>query len=74
MVTTCAGRRNEFEVDGQPKGADFCRLLKIVVDSGYRGYVEVEFSGENMSEAEGIRTSKRLLENLRNELDEPQRR
>lgn len=58
----------EFDSNGQPKGADFRRLLKIVKDSGYRGYIEVEFSGEDIPEAEGIRASKRLLENLRNEL------
>jgi len=57
-----------FDADGKPTGADFRRLLKIVVDSGYRGYVEVEFSGENIPEAEGIRKSKQLLEKLRTEL------
>src|SRR5439155_18551297 len=59
----------EFEASGQPRGADFRRLLKIVVDSGYRGYIEVEFSGENISEADGIRNSKLLLQRLRSELD-----
>jgi len=63
-----SAQTTDFDADGQPKGADFRRLLKIVVDSGYRGYIQVEFSGENISEAEGIRASKRLLENLRNEL------
>jgi sugar phosphate isomerase/epimerase len=57
-----------FDADGQPKGADFRRLLKIMVDSGYRGYVEVEFSGENIPESEGIRKSKQLLEKYRDEL------
>jgi sugar phosphate isomerase/epimerase len=57
-----------FDDNGQPKGTDFRRLLKIVVDSGYRGYVEVEFSGESIPEAQGIRASKKLLEKLRTEL------
>jgi len=63
-----SAQTTEFDADGQPKGMDFRRLLKLVVDSGYRGYVEVEFSGERIPEAEGIRTSKRVLESLRNEL------
>ena len=58
----------EFDADGQPKGVDFRRLLKIVVDSGYRGFIEVEFSGEQIPEPEGIRKSKQLLEKLRDEL------
>ena len=58
----------EFDADGQPRGADFRRLLKIVVDSGYRGFIEVEFSGERIPESEGIRKSRQLLEKLRDEL------
>src|SRR5262249_38316505 len=63
-----SAQTTEFDADGRPKGMDFLRLLKTVRDSGYRGYVEVEFSGENIPEAEGIQMSKRLLEQLRDEL------
>lgn len=56
-----------FDDQGQPKEADYRRLLKIVVDSGYRGYIEVEFSGEQIPEAEGIKRSKQFLEKVRDE-------
>ena len=68
LAKAVSAQTTEFDSNGQPKGADFRRLLKIVVDSGYRGYVEVEFSGENIPEAEGIRASKRIIEKIRDEL------
>ena len=43
------------------------RLSLAVADSGYRGYVEVEFSGEQIPEAEGIKRSKQFLEKVRDE-------
>jgi L-ribulose-5-phosphate 3-epimerase len=63
-----SAQTTEFDTEGQPKGVDFRRLLRIVVDSGYHGYVEVEFSGEQIPEAEGIKRSKQFLENVRDEL------
>jgi sugar phosphate isomerase/epimerase len=63
-----SAQTTEFDIDGQPKGVDFRRLLRIVVDSGYHGYVEVEFSGENIPEPDGIKRSKQFLEKVRDEL------
>ena len=63
-----SAQTTEFDADGQPKGVDFRRLLKIVLDSGYRGYIEVEFSGEGIGEPEGIRAFKQVLQKLIDEL------
>ena len=43
-------------------------MMKIVLDAGYRGYVGIEYSGERLSEPEGIRWTKKLLERVRAEL------
>lgn len=58
----------DFDSDGAEKTIDFRRMLKIVKDAGYRGYVGIEYEGGNLSEDEGIRATKRLLERVGAEL------
>jgi hypothetical protein len=43
-------------------------MVKIVVDAGYRGYLGIEYEGDKMSEVDGVRATKKLLETIRNEL------
>ena len=42
--------------------SDFVRMLKIVKAAGYTGYINIEYEGNDLSEAEGIRATKALLE------------
>lgn len=38
-------------------------MMKIVVDGGFTGeFLEIEYEGEKLSEPDGIRAAKRLLE------------
>jgi hydroxypyruvate isomerase len=37
-------------------------LIDIVNDSGYKGYIGIEFEGNNQPEEEGIRKTKLLIE------------
>lgn len=47
---------------------DFERLIQIVADKhGYRGYIGIEYEGSRLSEFEGVRRCKTLLEKLRDE-------
>ncbi len=55
----------DFEPDGREKWLDFARILKIVTDSGYRGFVGIEYEGSKLSEPEGIKATRKLLETLR---------
>jgi hypothetical protein len=43
-------------------------MLRIVVRAGYHGYLGIEYEGKKHSEPEGIRLTKKLLENVRQEL------
>jgi sugar phosphate isomerase/epimerase len=52
----------DFGPDGNDTKVDFDRMMKIVLDAGYNGYVGIEFEGENMSERDGIIAAKKLLE------------
>ncbi len=63
-----SAKSHEFDDRGEEVRTDFHRMLKIVVDAGYHGYVGVEYEGEDHSEEEGIRLTKALLERVRDEL------
>ena len=53
---------------GNETKTDYRRMMKIVLDAGYRGYVGIEYEGSRLPEPEGIRATKRLLERVRTEL------
>jgi sugar phosphate isomerase/epimerase len=43
-------------------------MMRIVLDAGYRGWVGIEYEGNELSEPEGIRATRALLERVREEL------
>src|SRR4051794_13039101 len=57
-----------FDAKGDETTIDYRRMVKIVVDAGYRSYLGIEYEGDKMSEVEGVRATKKLLESIRNEL------
>ena len=58
-----SAKTHEFDADGNETSTDYERMMKIVVDHGYHGYVGIEFEGGG-DEYEGIRKSKALLEKV----------
>jgi L-ribulose-5-phosphate 3-epimerase len=44
------------------KETDFLKMMKIVLDAGYKGWVGIEYEGGKLDEYEGIRKSKELLD------------
>ena len=58
----------DFDNAGAETTLDFRRLMDIVLDAGYRGYVGVEYEGTRLSEVDGIRATKSLLETIRDEV------
>ena len=63
-----SAKSHEFDEQGNEKHTDFKRMVKIVLDAGYHGYIGIEYEGSALSEPEGIRATKRLLERVRTEL------
>lgn len=57
-----------FDRNGNETRFDYERLLRIVLDAGFRGHIGVEYEGNQVSEAEGILKTKQLLERLRTTL------
>ncbi|MEE8487418.1 MAG: sugar phosphate isomerase/epimerase, partial [Gemmatimonadota bacterium] len=58
-----------FDADGNETTIDFLRMIRIVLDAGYRGYLGIEFEGAELSEIEGIRATKFLLETVRSRIE-----
>lgn len=54
----------DFDDDGNETTIDYTRMLKIVRDAGYRGYVGIEYEGQRLDEYAGIRATKRLLQRV----------
>lgn len=44
------------------KETDYGKMMQIVADAGYEGWVGIEYEGGKLGEAEGIKASKALLE------------
>jgi hypothetical protein len=63
-----SAKSHDFDAAGNEKNTDYRRMLQIVKDAGYRGYVGIEYEGGGLSEAEGIKATKRLLKIVRDEL------
>lgn len=58
----------DFDHEGNCVETDFFRALRIIKESGYRGYLGIEYEGSNLSEDEGIRKTQALLHRVIAEL------
>jgi sugar phosphate isomerase/epimerase len=63
-----SAKSGEFDEQGNEVRIDYRRMMKIVLAASYHGYVGIEYSGNTLSEPDGIRATKRLLELVRSEL------
>jgi L-ribulose-5-phosphate 3-epimerase len=63
-----SAKSHDFDAAGNETHTDYRRMLKIVLDAGYHGHLGIEYEGEGVSEMEGIRLTKALLERVRTEL------
>ena len=54
----------DFDDAGDETTIDYPRMMKIVLDAGYRGYVGVEYEGSRLREFDGIRATQHLLEKI----------
>jgi sugar phosphate isomerase/epimerase len=51
----------DFDQNGNETTLDYSKIMQMVKDSGYKGFVGVEYEGENLPEKEGIIATKELL-------------
>ena len=57
-----SAKSHDFDKDGNETETDFEKMMQIVQDSGYQGWVGVEYEGNKLDEYAGIKATKALLE------------
>ena len=62
-----SAKSREFDSNGNEVQTDFTKAMKLVLEANYHGYVGIEFEGKKVSEDEGIKLTKTLLEKVRDE-------
>ena len=63
-----SAKSHDFDAAGNETTKDYRRLMRIVLDGGYHGWVGIEYEGTRLSERDGIRLTKSLLERVRTEM------
>ncbi len=64
-----SAKSHDFDAEGNERHTDYARMLRIVLDADYRGWVGIEYEGAELSEPDGIRATKALLERTRAALE-----
>lgn len=63
-----SAKSHDFNEAGDEIHTDYFKMMKIVLDAGYHGYVGIEYEGSKIGELEGILATKKLLERVREKL------
>jgi hypothetical protein len=58
-----SAKSEEFDADGNCVETDYYKMLKIVKDAGYKGYIGIE-SGSPTDEGKAIKLTKALMEKV----------
>lgn len=56
-----SAKSHVFDAEGRETGIDYTRMLGIVKNAGYTGYIGVEYEGSDLTEEEGLLATKELL-------------
>ena len=60
-----SAKSHDFDSNGNETRTDFFRMMDIVMDAGYSGYVGIEYEGSEMDEMSGIKATKDLLDRVK---------
>lgn len=64
-----SAKSHDFDAEGNETNTDYVRMLQIVKDAGYSGFIGVEYEGGELSEEEGILATRDLLINAAGNVD-----
>ncbi|WP_109098025.1 sugar phosphate isomerase/epimerase [Aquimarina sp. AU58] len=56
-----SAKSNDFDEQGNETQIDYVKMLQIVKNAGYTGYIGIEYEGTNDNEDKGIQLTKELL-------------
>ncbi len=63
-----SAKSHDFDEDGNETKTDYRKMMGIVMDAGYEGWVGIEYEGSTLPPREGIMRTKALLEHVRDEM------
>jgi sugar phosphate isomerase/epimerase len=63
-----SAKTHDFDEQGNETQIDYRRMVKLVLDAKYNSFFGIEYEGNKLSEPDGIRATKKLLEKVREEL------
>jgi len=63
-----SAKSHDFDSHGNEINTDYYKMMNIVFDAGYSGYVGIEYEGSKLDEMAGIQATKDLLEKVRDSL------
>jgi len=59
-----SGKTHDFDENGNETVIDYAKMMKIIADSGYKGYIDVEYEGNKLSEDQGVKASIALVKKV----------
>jgi len=59
-----SGKTHDFDKDGNETVIDYEKMMKIIADSGYKGYIDVEYEGTKLNEDLGTKASIALVQKV----------
>jgi len=62
LANGVSAKSYDFDGDGNETQLPYKDLLRLVKDAGFQGYIGIEYEGDRLSEAEGVRATKALIE------------
>lgn len=63
-----SAKSHDFDAEGNETKTDYLKMMKIVLDHKYHGWVGIEYEGGKLSEKEGIAATLKLLQKCQKEL------
>jgi L-ribulose-5-phosphate 3-epimerase len=63
-----SAKSHDFDEKGNEIHTDYRKMMQIVLAAGYHGYIGIEYEGGKISEADGIKATRKLLEIVRDEV------
>lgn len=64
-----SAKSHDFDEQGNETHTDFFKMMDIVINKhGYHGYCGIEYEGSKLSEPDGIKATKKLLERVREKM------
>ena len=64
-----SAKSHNFDADGNETEIDYVKMLQIVKDAGYKGFIGVEYEGSEIGEEAGILATRDLLLNAAKKLN-----